>query len=92
MGNYYIGNNIILWYSIFGQIYFQSMQTDDISDDGAYGEFEIERVPVRMLEARSKDLVPVFDYLQNPKFQQGRYVESYCSILVPKVLWPQIKS
>ncbi|KAL8506124.1 hypothetical protein ACS0TY_017114 [Phlomoides rotata] len=57
------------------EIYFQSMQTDDISDDGAYGEFEIERVPVRMLEARAKDLVPVFDYLQNPKFQQGRYVD-----------------
>ncbi|KAK6154397.1 hypothetical protein DH2020_008645 [Rehmannia glutinosa] len=57
------------------EIYFQSMQTDDsnINEEGAYGgEIEIERVPTRMLEARSKDLVPVFDYLQYPKVQQGR--------------------
>lgn len=56
-----------------GQIYFQSMQNEDLNDDGYGGEIEIERFPVRMLEARSKDLVPVFDYLQNPKFQRGRY-------------------
>lgn len=49
------------------------MHSDDINDEGACGgEIEIERVPVRILEARSKDLVPVFDYLQNPKFQHGR--------------------
>lgn len=59
------------------QIYFQSMQTDDLNESDHGGEIEIERFPVRMLEARSKDLVPVFDYLQNPKFQLGRYVSSY---------------
>lgn len=36
------------------------------------GEIEIERFPTRMVEARSKDLVPVFDYLQSPKFSQAR--------------------
>lgn len=36
------------------------------------GEIEIERFPARTIEARSKDLVPVFDYLQIPKFQQAR--------------------
>lgn len=54
------------------EIYFQSMQTDDLNESDHGGEIEIERFPVRMLEARSKDLVPVFDYLQNPKFQLGR--------------------
>lgn len=50
------------------------MQNDDLIEGDYGGESEIERFPVRMLEARSKDLVPVFDYLQNPKFQRGRYV------------------
>lgn len=36
------------------------------------GEIEIERIPTRIIEARSKDLVPVFDYLQTPVFQQTR--------------------
>lgn len=57
-----------------GQIYFQSMRNDDLNVDDYGGEIEIERFPVRMLEARSKDLVPVFDYLQNPNFQRGRYI------------------
>lgn len=39
------------------------------------GEVEIEDVPIRAVEARSKYLIPVFDYLQSPKFQQGRCVE-----------------
>ncbi|KAL0302074.1 UNVERIFIED_CONTAM: Autophagy-related protein 18f [Sesamum radiatum] len=57
------------------EIYFQSMLTDalNIKEDGACGgEIEIERVPTRMLEARSRGLVPVFDYLQTPKSQKGR--------------------
>lgn len=37
------------------------------------GEIEVERIPVRIIEVRSKELVPVFDY-QVPKFLQGRYV------------------
>ncbi|XP_042041791.1 autophagy-related protein 18f-like isoform X1 [Salvia splendens] len=54
------------------QIYFQSMQNDDLNEGDHGGEIEIERFPVRMLEARSKDLVPIIDYLQNPKFQRER--------------------
>ncbi|KAL3639928.1 hypothetical protein CASFOL_014896 [Castilleja foliolosa] len=56
------------------EIYFQSMLADgsNINEEGACGgEIEIERVPTRMLEGRSKDLVPVFDYLQSPRFQLG---------------------
>lgn len=37
------------------------------------GEVEIERVPTRTIEARSKGLVPVFDYLQTTKYQKTRY-------------------
>lgn len=46
---------------------------DEENDLG--GEIEIERIPTRMIEARSKDLVPVLGYLRAPKFQQGRCVE-----------------
>ena len=48
------------------------MQNDGLNEGDHGGEIEIERFPVRMLEARSKDLVPIFDYLQNPKFQRER--------------------
>ncbi|KAL1562928.1 autophagy-related protein 18f-like isoform X2 [Salvia divinorum] len=57
-------------------IYFQSMQNVDLTEGDHGGEIEIERFPVRMLEARSKDLVPVFDYLQNSKVQRGRISRS----------------
>ncbi|KAH7511569.1 hypothetical protein JRO89_XSUnG0189700 [Xanthoceras sorbifolium] len=61
------------------QIYFQSMtegiETEDQND--LKGEVEIERIPTRMIEARSKDLVPVFNYLQSPKFQQARVPSVY---------------
>lgn len=36
------------------------------------GEFEIEKIPTRVIQARSKDLVPIFDYIQTSKFQQIR--------------------
>ncbi|KAM2058250.1 hypothetical protein ACFX16_030842 [Malus domestica] len=57
------------------ELYFQSMimegvKMDDETTSG--GEIEIERIPTRMIEARSKDLVPVFEYLQTPIFQQTR--------------------
>lgn len=57
-------------------MYFQSlladgMNMDDIGSVG--GEMEVERMPVRMIEARSKELVPIFDF-QVPKFLQGRCV------------------
>jgi len=61
--------------SIACQIYFQSMMTGGIKVDDAealQGEIEIERIPTRMIEARSKDLVPLFDYLQTPKFLHTR--------------------
>lgn len=57
------------------EIHFQSILFDDISMDanGACGgEIEIERVPTRIVEARSKDLVPVYNYLHAPKIQQQR--------------------
>ncbi|OMP04510.1 hypothetical protein COLO4_09563 [Corchorus olitorius] len=57
------------------EIYFHSMVMDGIkmAEENAFGgEIEIERFPTRMIEARSKDLIPVFDYLQTPKFQQAR--------------------
>ncbi|CAN6694536.1 unnamed protein product [Malus baccata var. baccata] len=57
------------------ELYFQSMimegvKMDDETTSG--GEIEIERIPTRMIEGRSKDLVPVFEYLQTPIFQQTR--------------------
>lgn len=56
------------------EIYFQSMTVDGINIHGeatSGGEIEIERIPTRMIEARSKDLVPIIEYLQTPKFQQA---------------------
>ncbi|KAG5540699.1 hypothetical protein RHGRI_020809 [Rhododendron griersonianum] len=56
-------------------VYPESMTIDGIKIDGeptSGGEIEIERIPTRMIEARSKDLVPIFEYLHTPKFQQAR--------------------
>lgn len=36
------------------------------------GEIEIERIPTRMIEARSKDLVPIFDF-HTRNFPQTRF-------------------
>lgn len=56
------------------EVYFQSMIDDlNMDEENALGgEIEIEKMPTRIIEARSRDLVPVFDYLQTPKFQQAR--------------------
>lgn len=56
------------------QIYFQVMARDGVKVDEIDnpGELEIERIPTRTIEARSKDLVPVFDYLQSSKISQPR--------------------
>ncbi|KAL6199304.1 hypothetical protein ACLB2K_029088 [Fragaria x ananassa] len=57
------------------ELYFQSMIVEGVKMDGetaAGGEIESERIPTRMIEARSKDLVPVFDYLQTSVFQPTR--------------------
>ncbi|KAG6592018.1 Autophagy-related protein 18f, partial [Cucurbita argyrosperma subsp. sororia] len=60
------------------EIYFQVMARDGVERDeiDRYGELEIERIPTRMIEARSKDLIPVFDHLQPPKFPQTRLLNS----------------
>ncbi|KAL1567049.1 autophagy-related protein 18f-like isoform X2 [Salvia divinorum] len=54
------------------EVYFQLIRNVDLNEGDRGGEIEIERFPVRMLEARSKDLVPIFDYLQNPNYQRER--------------------
>ncbi|XP_021892890.1 autophagy-related protein 18f isoform X1 [Carica papaya] len=57
------------------EINFQSMVLDGKKVDEANslgGEIEIERIPTCTVKARSKGLIPVFDYLQTPKFQQAR--------------------
>lgn len=60
------------------EIYFQVMARDGVKVDEIDnpGELEIERIPTRIIEARSKDLVPVFDYLQSSKISQPRYLNS----------------
>lgn len=56
------------------EMYFQVMMDANIteSDYGMGGEIEIERIPFQTIEARSKELIPVFDHLQWPKFQPSR--------------------
>ncbi|KAG8386192.1 hypothetical protein BUALT_Bualt03G0123400 [Buddleja alternifolia] len=57
------------------EVYFHPMLTDglNVDEEGSCGgETEIERFPIRGLEAKSKNLVPVFDYHRTPRFQQGR--------------------
>ncbi|KAM7492666.1 hypothetical protein LguiA_035587 [Lonicera macranthoides] len=57
------------------EIYFQSMVKDVIKideKDSSRQEIEIEKIPTRMVEARSKVLVPVLDFLQTSKFEQAR--------------------
>lgn len=57
------------------QMYFQSFVANEINTGDVYafgGEAEIEEFPTHLVEARKKDLVPVFDYIQSSKSQQGR--------------------
>lgn len=56
---------------------FQLMVTEglNLEGDDLEGEVEIERVPTRTIELRSRHLIPVSDYIQSPKFHQAR-----CSI------------
>ncbi|XP_058756502.1 autophagy-related protein 18f [Vicia villosa] len=57
------------------EIYFNSMLKESTIMDveaASGGEFEIERIPTCMIEARPKDLVPIFNYMQTPKSQQTR--------------------
>lgn len=52
------------------QVYFQPMSVEGINLDDENtlgGEIQIERIPTCTVEAKSKDLIPVFDYLQAAK-------------------------
>ncbi|XP_059662533.1 autophagy-related protein 18f isoform X2 [Cornus florida] len=56
------------------EISFQSMMVDGLKIDGEDvlgGEIEIESIPTCMIEARPRDLVPVFDHFQAPNSQQA---------------------
>ncbi|KAF3332967.1 autophagy-related protein 18f-like protein [Carex littledalei] len=52
-------------------IFFQAMSEKGLeaSDEG---EIEIEQLPTRTIEARSRDLIPVFDSLQMIRFHHSR--------------------
>lgn len=53
------------------------------------GEIEIEKIPTRTIEARSKDLVPVFDYFRSSKIRHARCVKfSFWPSCVSKQLVP----
>ncbi|XP_075503183.1 LOW QUALITY PROTEIN: autophagy-related protein 18f-like [Primulina tabacum] len=57
------------------EINFQSILTNGFNVDeesSSGGEIELENFPIRVIEARSKNLVPVFDFLQAPKIRHGR--------------------
>ncbi|ESW04971.1 hypothetical protein PHAVU_011G140900 [Phaseolus vulgaris] len=58
------------------EIYFHSVAKEDtlMMDEKAAsgGEFEIEKIPTRVIEARLKDLVPILDFIQTSKFQYTR--------------------
>lgn len=64
---------IPLW--VKPEIYFNPMLKESTimdEEDVSGGEFEIERIPTCMIEARPKDLVPIFNYMHAPKLQQTR--------------------
>lgn len=57
------------------QVCFQVMIDENIKEHNSsniHGEIEIEKITSCTIETRSKDLIPVFDYLQTPMFQQPR--------------------
>ncbi|KAJ4981654.1 hypothetical protein NE237_032491 [Protea cynaroides] len=57
------------------EIKFQLMMMDGIKilgENASRGEIDIEKIPTHMIEARSKHLVPVFDYHKTSKIQQLR--------------------
>jgi Breast carcinoma amplified sequence 3 len=63
-------NSILPWLE-YWQISFQVMSEKELEgSDG--GEIEIERIPTRTIEARSRDLIPVFDSLQMIRYHHSR--------------------
>lgn len=59
------------------EIYFQSFVADEVKIGDIYafgGETEIEEVPTHLVEARSKDLVPVLISFKLPRPNQGGYL------------------
>lgn len=68
--------NVLISVSLVCQICFQVIMDENIiakNDSDTGGELEMERLPTRTIETRSKELMPVFDHLQSPRFQQPRY-------------------
>nr|XP_010908141.1 autophagy-related protein 18f isoform X1 [Elaeis guineensis] len=66
-------DHVPLWAK--SEIRFQVMMDENIKADNSNmlsGEIEIERIPTCTIESRSKDLIPVFDYIQTSRFQQSR--------------------
>ncbi|KAH9323273.1 hypothetical protein KI387_017912 [Taxus chinensis] len=58
------------------EVYFQVLRPECMdaglfNEDAYSGEIEIERVPTRAVEVRTKDLIPVFDNFQDFKEVQG---------------------
>ena len=53
------------------------MNEKNSSEGETEGETEIERIPTCMIEARSKEMVPVCNYLQTPKIQQTRFTRFF---------------
>ncbi|GMH05703.1 hypothetical protein Nepgr_007543 [Nepenthes gracilis] len=61
------------------EIYFQSLMINNSKlAEQSYigGEIEIERISTYTIEARSKNLVPVFDNFQHPKSERARVSSS----------------
>ncbi|THU48722.1 hypothetical protein C4D60_Mb06t02010 [Musa balbisiana] len=61
------------------EVCFQVMIDENIKEHNSsniHGEIEIEKITSCTIETRSKDLIPVFDYLQTPMFQQPRTTAS----------------
>lgn len=53
------------------QFRFQELVLNlDEENSGGRGEMELEEIQTRTIEARTRDLVPVFGYLHSPKSQQ----------------------
>ncbi|XP_054792659.1 autophagy-related protein 18f-like [Prosopis cineraria] len=57
------------------EIYFHPMVKEEgilNEESTSEGEIDVERIPTHVIEARAKDLVPIFDYLQPRSSQQTR--------------------
>ncbi|KAK9689078.1 hypothetical protein RND81_09G034000 [Saponaria officinalis] len=64
------------------QIYFHSMvfKGTNLDVEHAVGEIEIERISTRAIEARRRNLVPVFDHLDGPQASPSKSRASRCQV------------